>query len=321
MHLVGVVMHGIKILVVSVNAARVVEGCGVFAGEALGNVIGVAAGRAFFELDDVIPGVAEVIFVHNLLAILSKDSADHRLIRPLVVFPVEGWLRREDVVSEGVAKRVSRELSFWKHEEVVEMRIGPIKYVLNDEVQIVQRQPAVNFDRRQIFGSLSKRVILRISCPGRYRPSDLGIGEGYQLKCRQSKCGADKGRSEIWKVIEISSSRDLLLESHVCERSQYMCQVALFVELEAKPGKEAEVEAFLKQGVALVRQEPKTVAWFAFRMGPNRFGIFDAFADESGREAHLSGKVAAALMEKAPQLLAKPPEIRKFDVLADKLPN
>ena len=100
-----------------------------------------------------------------------------------------------------------------------------------------------------------------------------------------------------------------------------MCQVALFVELEAKPGKEAEVEAFLKQGAALVREEPKTVAWFAIRMSPNRFGIFDAFADESGRQAHLSGKVAAALMQKAPQLLAKPPQIQKIDVLADKLPS
>ncbi len=100
-----------------------------------------------------------------------------------------------------------------------------------------------------------------------------------------------------------------------------MNRVALFVQLEAKPGKEADVEAFLKQGAALVREEPKTVAWFAVRMAPNLFGIFDAFADESGRQAHLTGKVAAALMQKAPDLFAKPPEIRKIDVLAEKLPG
>src|ERR1700677_4758164 len=100
-----------------------------------------------------------------------------------------------------------------------------------------------------------------------------------------------------------------------------MNHFALFVQLEAKPGKEAEVEAFLKQGAALVREEPKTVAWFALRMAPNLFGIFDAFADESGRQAHLAGKVAAALMQKAPELLAKAPEIRKIDILAEKLPT
>ncbi len=77
-----------------------------------------------------------------------------------------------------------------------------------------------------------------------------------------------------------------------------MNHFALFVQLEAKPGKEAEVEAFLKQGAALVREEPKTVAWFALRMAPNLFGIFDTFADESGRQAHLAGRVAAALNAK-----------------------
>jgi quinol monooxygenase YgiN len=100
-----------------------------------------------------------------------------------------------------------------------------------------------------------------------------------------------------------------------------MSKVALFAQLEAKPGKENEVEAFLKQGEALVREEPKTLAWFAIRMAPGVFGIFDTFADESGRQAHMSGKVAAALMEKAPTLLAKPPEIKRIDVVAEKLPE
>ncbi len=99
-----------------------------------------------------------------------------------------------------------------------------------------------------------------------------------------------------------------------------MPNLALYVRLEAKPGKESEVEAFLKSAVPLVQQEPGTVAWFAIRMGPSTFGIFDAFPDEAGRQAHLSGKVAAALMAKASELLAQPPLIEKVDVVAAKLP-
>lgn len=98
-----------------------------------------------------------------------------------------------------------------------------------------------------------------------------------------------------------------------------MAKVALYVKLEAKPGKEAEVEKFLKDGLAVVQQEPATVAWFGIRMGPTTFGIFDAFPDEAGRQAHLNGKVAAALMARAPELLAEPPRIEKIDVLASKL--
>ena len=100
-----------------------------------------------------------------------------------------------------------------------------------------------------------------------------------------------------------------------------MVTVALYVRLEAKPGKEAEVESFLNGGLALVQEEPETTAWFAIRMGPSTFGIFDAFASESGRQAHLNGKVAAALMEKASDLLAQPPDIKKVEVLAAKLPG
>lgn len=100
-----------------------------------------------------------------------------------------------------------------------------------------------------------------------------------------------------------------------------MVNVALYVRLEAKPGKEKDVEAFLKGGLAAVQGEPATTAWFALRMGPSTFGIFDAFPDEAGRQAHLSGRVAAALMQKAADLLAKPPAIEKVDVLAAKLPG
>jgi quinol monooxygenase YgiN len=99
-----------------------------------------------------------------------------------------------------------------------------------------------------------------------------------------------------------------------------MVTVGLLVRLEAKPGKESEVESFLKSGLALVQEEPETTAWFAIRMGQSTFGIFDAFPDESGRKAHLNGKVAAALMAKASDLLAQPPVIEKVDVLATKLP-
>jgi quinol monooxygenase YgiN len=102
--------------------------------------------------------------------------------------------------------------------------------------------------------------------------------------------------------------------------TQDMVNVALFVRLEAKPGKEAEVEAFLKGGLAIVEAEPATIVWFAIRIGPSTFGIFDAFSNEAGRDAHLAGRVAAALMAKAPDLLVKPPVIEKIDVLAAKLP-
>jgi len=100
-----------------------------------------------------------------------------------------------------------------------------------------------------------------------------------------------------------------------------MVKTALYVQLEAKPGKESEVESFLNSGLAIVEEEPATIAWFALRMGPSTFGIFDAFPDESGRDAHLSGRVAAALMANASELLSEPPRIQKIDVLAAKLPS
>jgi quinol monooxygenase YgiN len=95
--------------------------------------------------------------------------------------------------------------------------------------------------------------------------------------------------------------------------------VALWVRLEAKPGREADLEAFLKAGAALVEAEPETRVWLAVRLGPSTFAIFDAFADEAGRAAHLSGRVAAALGEQASMLLATPPIIERLDVLAAKL--
>ena len=100
-----------------------------------------------------------------------------------------------------------------------------------------------------------------------------------------------------------------------------MTAKALFVTLEAKPGRENEVAKFLRDAQGLVQQEPATTAWFGIKLGPTTFAIFDAFPDDAGRDAHLSGKVAKALMEKAPDLLAQPPKIEKADVLADRLPG
>jgi len=100
-----------------------------------------------------------------------------------------------------------------------------------------------------------------------------------------------------------------------------MVSVGLYVRLEAKPGKEAAVESFLNSGLTLVQQEPATIAWFAIKMGPSTFGIFDAFPDDAGRQAHLTGRVAAALMANAADLLASPPKIEKVDVVAAKLPK
>jgi len=100
-----------------------------------------------------------------------------------------------------------------------------------------------------------------------------------------------------------------------------MIKVGLFVRLEAKPGREAEVDSFLRGGLAIVQGEPATMAWFAIRLGPSTFGIFDAFPDEAGRQAHLAGRVAAALMARASELFATPPSIEKVDVLAAKLPR
>ena len=100
-----------------------------------------------------------------------------------------------------------------------------------------------------------------------------------------------------------------------------MVNVALFVRLEAKSGKESDVAQFLRDGLAIVQAEPATTVWFAIQLGPSTFGIFDAFPNEAGRQAHLAGRVAAALMARASELLAKPPSIEKVDVLAAKLPK
>ena len=98
-----------------------------------------------------------------------------------------------------------------------------------------------------------------------------------------------------------------------------MTKTALLIRLEAKPGKEQEVAQFLRAALPLAEAAPATTVWFGIQMEPSTFGIFDAFPDDSGREAHLAGKIAAELLAKAPDLLAQAPNIEKVDVLALKL--
>ena len=100
-----------------------------------------------------------------------------------------------------------------------------------------------------------------------------------------------------------------------------MVTVGLLLRLEAKPGKEAEVESFLKGALPVVQDEPATTAWFAIRLGPTTFGIFDVFPDDAGRQAHMTGRVADALRAQWADLLAQPPSIEQVDILASKLPG
>ena len=100
-----------------------------------------------------------------------------------------------------------------------------------------------------------------------------------------------------------------------------LARLGLFVRLEARPGREQQVADFLAGALPAAQEESGTPVWFAVRLGPSTFAIFDAFADEAARQAHLSGRIAAALMAKASELLATPPSIEKYDVLAVKLPQ
>jgi quinol monooxygenase YgiN len=99
-----------------------------------------------------------------------------------------------------------------------------------------------------------------------------------------------------------------------------MVTVGLLVTLQARPGKEDELAAFLASALPLAQAEPETTAWFAIKIDASTFGIFDAFPAASGRQAHLDGPIAAAMMQRADELLAAPPDIKPVDVLAAKLP-
>jgi quinol monooxygenase YgiN len=100
-----------------------------------------------------------------------------------------------------------------------------------------------------------------------------------------------------------------------------MIKLALFARLEAQPGKEDEVARFLQAALAMARDEPATPIWFALKLSPTTFGVFDAFHDEAGRQAHLTGPIAQALMARAPELFAGPPSIEPIEVLGLKNPG
>src|SRR5436305_10454792 len=102
-------------------------------------------------------------------------------------------------------------------------------------------------------------------------------------------------------------------------RRTLMVRVGILARLRAKPGKENEVQKLLEGALSLAQAEKQTQVWFAIKIGPREFGIFDAFADESGRKAHLSGQIASALMAKAPELLSDPPQLEQVEVLAAKI--
>ncbi len=95
-----------------------------------------------------------------------------------------------------------------------------------------------------------------------------------------------------------------------------MKNLGLLATLKAKSGKEMEVENFIKEAVNLARKEEKTITWYSFKIDQNTYGIFDTFENESGREAHLNGDIASALMEKASELLREPPKIEKIEILS-----
>jgi quinol monooxygenase YgiN len=98
-----------------------------------------------------------------------------------------------------------------------------------------------------------------------------------------------------------------------------MVTVGIIATLKAKPGKEDEVAEFLRGALPLAQGEPDTTAWFALKIDESTFGIFDVFPSDDGRQAHLNGPIAAALMAKAGDLLSEPPDIKPIDVLASKL--
>jgi quinol monooxygenase YgiN len=100
------------------------------------------------------------------------------------------------------------------------------------------------------------------------------------------------------------------------QESNSMEAIGLLVALEARPGKEADAEAFLKSAQPLALNESGTLKWYAIKLGPGKFGIFDTFANEAGRNAHLTGEIAKALGARANELFATPPQIEKVEILA-----
>ncbi|WP_225848101.1 putative quinol monooxygenase [Streptomyces sp. HPF1205] len=99
-----------------------------------------------------------------------------------------------------------------------------------------------------------------------------------------------------------------------------MVTVGLHIRIEAKPDRAADVEAVLRSALDQVREEEATAVWVAARLGPTTFAVFDAFADEAGRRAHLDA-YGGALREAAGELFARPPAVEFADILCAKLPG
>ena len=186
---------------------------------------------------------------------------------------------------------------------------------------------AISANKAVIFALVMTRV--RSTADG---VSQLGRGRGSWNAPPAVRCYApyrqpvslksDARRNlDICRSLCVAQRSTHRMDAHPFERKVVMVHVSLLVTLQAKAGKEAEVAKFLESGLALANEEPRTTVWFALRMGSSTFGIFDAFSDEAGREAHLKGPIAAALMAKASDLLSEPPKIEKVDVLAAKLPR
>lgn len=149
---------------------------------------------------------------------------------------------------------------------------------------------------------------------GRFLPTETAL-HAFELAGRAYIVALIHDRSEHRR-----SERPLRSGSGRFGTLRDMVTKGLIVRLEAKTGKEAELAAFLESALPLVQKEPTTVAWFALRIDTSAFAIVDAFPDETGRQAHLDGAVAAALLARADELLAAPPEMLPVDVLAGKLP-
>src|SRR6516165_4719182 len=115
---------------------------------------------------------------------------------------------------------------------------------------------------------------------------------------------------------EAKGSEVFNVEINSIQESNSMEAIGLLVTLEARAGKEADAEAFLKSAQPLALDEKGTLKWYAIKLGPGKFGIFDTFANEGGRNAHLTGEIAKTLGARANELLAVSPQIEKVEVLA-----
>jgi quinol monooxygenase YgiN len=137
--------------------------------------------------------------------------------------------------------------------------------------------------------------------------------QGYSQPARGAKAVSAIGLSRIPRVASETAVRHFKPQE---DRS--MGKKAIWVMLKAKPGKEADVEAFLKQGATMSQDEPGTTTWYGVKMGPGVYGVFDTFDSEEGRDAHMNGEIAKALMANASDLFLNELKIEKMDILADK---